>query len=136
MKILLFSILALFFLTSCSNSSIHTSDNKLERPFIDYADLEDRRLKVRPYAFVMYRISDIEILEVEYYSHGNIDAINQIDGRIEYIKFMTQNIRNEHPVKLSFIDGDPTKLVDGNPPGTFKVIKQIYLPKIPNNKFR
>ena len=108
---------------------MNNSDKKVEIPFSDYQDLKDRRLKVNPFAFAMYRITDIEILEIEFYSHGNTDANAQMDDRIEYVKFMTQVIRNKHPVKLMFIDGDPTRLVNGNPPGTFKVVKQVYFPK-------
>lgn len=131
MKSFLLIITSLFLLTSCAttNTKKRTTPKKVAQPFSNYESFEKRKVIVSPYALFIYRLTENDILEIKFYAHGNLEAINQIDSKIEYIKYLTQHIRKEYPVEVIFIDGDPTRLVDGRPPGTFQVIKEVYFPK-------
>ena|SRR6266853_595128 len=81
------------------------------------------------FSMTQFAIQEDGTIEFKYYTKGRPEDQKLIDPAIEQARKLTSIIRQQHTVKLTFVDGNPMMTLNDKPVGTGDIIKTVVLEK-------
>jgi hypothetical protein len=130
-KIFIFvsAIFAAIVLNGCSPAGSGTTIGLAsDKPYVDYQDLYDRGVPTDGFLMTGFELKQDNTIVLRFNTHGKPGDNKVIEPAIEKAKYLTQNLRKQHPIRIEFIDGHPNMTLDDKPLGTGAVIREVTLP--------